>query len=403
MPETKTVHYTYRERVYLSRSGHQMLDEVMRKCARLYNADLDSRRQRYMSTGEGTTLYDQFRQLTGVRDDDPEYNAIDSRILRGALARTQRAFDAFFRRVKNGETPGYPRFKSSRRWRTLESRNTSPSWLRAQTRSSQTLKIKGLPTMRIRPRRKIEGRLVRLSITRYPTGVYASITCEVERAELPESSKSVGIHMGVAMPVTAEAESIERGRSRKWDWGRIASLQRRVSRCEDGSRNKERLQAQLARLRHRQQVSDVQADHRYTTKVVRDYGVIYVDDLEIVEMTKRGKRGNVNAKARLNRSILEQGWGRIRQQLEYKAAWAGREFKAVDPRQFAPQTCRSCSGATDASHVDDGFECASCGIAVSSYLNAAVSFRNGNTAVQPPCQDAGSEAGLPAPLSLVPG
>ena len=116
----KTTHRTYQQRAYTTKAGYAQLDAVLRECARLYNAALEEWKTVYKVAGVGRTLYDQSKQLTLVRADDPEgWGALHTEIGRGALRRLGRARQAFFRRVKAGEKPVYPRFKSGRHWHTI--------------------------------------------------------------------------------------------------------------------------------------------------------------------------------------------------------------------------------------------------------------------------------------------
>ena len=125
-----TAHTTYELRGYLSRSGHARLDAVLRECAELYNAALQERRDAYRMVRKTVTLYDQTKQFTDVRNDLPEWGSRDVNIGRGVLRRLDRAYNAFFRRVKAGETAGFPRFKSGRRWRTIDLAQVRPGMVK---------------------------------------------------------------------------------------------------------------------------------------------------------------------------------------------------------------------------------------------------------------------------------
>ena len=124
-------HKTYQLRAYCTRDGYRRLDEVLAECATLYNAALQEWRDAWKMQGVSVTLYDQHQGLTGVRQDDPEgWGSIDRRIARGVLRRLDEARKAFFRRVKAGEKPGYPRFKSRRRWQTIFVEAPTPNMLK---------------------------------------------------------------------------------------------------------------------------------------------------------------------------------------------------------------------------------------------------------------------------------
>ena len=122
-------HRTYQHRAYSSKIGYARIAEILRESAKLYNAALEEWRWAYRS-GESVSLYSQYRELTAIRADDAFWGGISVQVGRGVLRRADSARQAFFRRVRNGETPGYPRFKSGRRWHTVELANVDVSMLR---------------------------------------------------------------------------------------------------------------------------------------------------------------------------------------------------------------------------------------------------------------------------------
>ena len=200
------------------------------------------------------------------------------------------------------------------------------------------MRIKGLPILVIKPRRELPDprSLKTLSITRKPTGVYVSLGYEVEKEALTKVGRSVGLDMGVRSRIALSDGSFADRRQAAND--KVATLQRRISQCRRGSGNQRKLYRQLARLRHRNSVRNRNECHRITTRIVRSHDLIAVEDLRIGDMT-RSARGtaekpgrNVAAKSGLNRNVLEQSWGIIISQLDYKSRWYGREFVKVDPR-----------------------------------------------------------------------
>ena len=166
------IHKTYQVRAYTNAVGYNRLDRVLRNCAVLYNAALEEWQSAYRHKGHALsasrTKFDQMKELTGIREDDPEFwGAISLQIARGVIVRLERARQSFFRRVQAGETPGYPRFKSSRRWRTIELAEVSPSMVKSNDKHYM-VRVKGLPTIRLRRSRELPDakRLKALTITK---------------------------------------------------------------------------------------------------------------------------------------------------------------------------------------------------------------------------------------------
>ena len=372
-----TAHVIYQERAYLRRNGHQVLDEAFRECARLYNAALEHW-QTAWKHGHSVSLYEQYRELTDIRAEDAYWSRVSVCIGRGVLRRLDRARKAFYRRCKSGEQPGYPRFRSSRRWKTIEIPQPTAAMV-TDKRGKWVVKVKGLPIFVIKPRRELPDsiHLKTLTITRKPTGVYVSLGYEVEKEALPKTGRSVGLDMGIRSRIAlSDGSFIER---RRMDTDKATILQRRIAQCKRGSGNQRKLYRQLARLRHRNSVRNRNECHRITTEIVRNHDFIAVEDLRIDGMT-RSARGtaekpgrNVAAKSGLNRSITEQSWGIIISQLDYKTQWYGREFVKVDPRHTS-QTCSGCGVVASGNRQDKIYNCGSCGLRIDADTNAALNI-----------------------------
>ena len=391
-------HRTYQIRAYTGSAGHERLDEVLRNCAHLYNAALEEWKLAYRHKGHGLsvsrTKFDQMKELTGIRQDDPAFwGAISLQVARGVLVRLDRARQSFFRRIQDGETPGFPRFKSGRRWRTIEVAETSRSMVK-HSGNNYVVKVKGLPNLRIRKGRELPNPkcLKVLTVTKRGRRLWVNLTYAVEIEALPKSDIVVGLDMGVTDRIAlSTGEVVER---RNKPNTRLRRAQKHLSRCRKGSSRWRERRAVLANRQDRERIRNRNECHRITTGLVRRFGLIAIEDLPIRNMTRSavgtvenpGK--NVAQKAGLNRSITEQTWGIIRQQLSYKAEWAGRELVLVNPRHTS-QTCSICGVVDDGSRKGKGFTCRACGHQGDADLNAAANILNRAMA-------RGNKAGIPA-------
>ena len=353
------------------------MDEAFRECARLYNAALEHW-QTAWKHGHSVSLYEQYGELTAIRHNDAYWGSVGIGIGRGVLRRLDRARQAFYKRCKSGEKSGYPRFRSGRRWKTIEIEQPTASMV-TNRRGKWVVKVKGLPILVIKPRREMPDpkSLKTLSITRKPTGVYVSLGYEVERKVLPKVGWSVGLDMGVRSRIALSDGSFAVRRYSEND--KVATLQRRIARCKRGSESQRKLYRQLARLRHRDYVRNRNECHRITTELVRNHDFIAVEDLRVGDMT-RSARGtaerpgrNVLAKSGLNRNVLEQSWGIIVSQLDYKSQWYGRKFVKVDPRHTS-QTCSGCGVVASENRQDKIYNCGSCGLRIDADTNAAINI-----------------------------
>ena len=145
-----SVHKTFQLRGYCTSQGYERIREALRLCRQLYNAALQERRDAWRMQQKSISLYDQMQQLTLVRKDLPEYGELDLRITRGSLLRVNRAYQAFFRRLRTGEKPGFPRFKPASRYHTIELAETREGMVKTTPQGWSAIRVKGLPTIRIK-------------------------------------------------------------------------------------------------------------------------------------------------------------------------------------------------------------------------------------------------------------
>ncbi len=360
-------HATIQCRAKLSKGGIRRLDGVRSILNRLYNAALEERRTAWESEQRGVTLYDQMKGLTSQRKDDPEgLGSVAVKAERGMLMRLDRAFQAFFRRCKAGEKPGYPRFRPLARMETIDIVDPKATVVKKRARG-YAIRPKGFPTIRVFPSRPLPDGcpLKALRIVRKPNRVYVDLTYEVEKPPLPKCESSVGIDLGVRKrAVLSTGERIERKRR---DWGEIRKQQRKVSRCKKISKTRRKRIVQLSRLRHRESVRNRNACHRLSSRIIREHGLIAVEKLNIQGMVTKGSK-----KKGLNREILTQSWGLLRNQLQYKAEWAGREFVEVNPA-YTSQDCHRCGARHDPGRSET-FRCRACGLGMDRDHNAALNI-----------------------------
>jgi len=353
---------TYKCRAKLTRSGHEALSRVFGMCATLYNACLEERIDYYKKTGESRSYYDQCKALTEVRADDPEYADISVQVFRGVMGRIDKAYNSFFRRVKTREKAGFPRFKSSRRWRTIEINDQCWGMLKREGRKL-VLKIKGLPRIEVKTERELPSNILlkAIRITRKPLRTEVALSYELPTPEVKPGSNPIGIDMGVSKRLTlSNGETVEK---REMDRRRLIRLQRSVSRKKKGSNNRRKAVSLLAKEWQRLTDKERNYLHRLTSEIVRMYDFIARERLETKKML--GNR-------QLARSIQEQTWGKFAVLLNEKAESAGVTAVEVNPRGTS-QECSSCGATVEKSLSVRTHRC-SCGYEADRDINAAINI-----------------------------
>ena len=347
---------TYKCRVRLSKTGHERLGEIFSLSAELYNAGLESRIDCYKKTGKGRSLYDQYKELVQVRAELPEFEAISSIVFRGVLSRLDKAYKRFF---KHG---GFPRWKSRRRWRSIEINDQCWRMLKREG-NKLVLKVKGLPRIEVKPSRELppNNLLKAIRITRKPLRTEVALSYDLPTPEAKPVSNPVGIDMGISKRLMlSNGETVEK---RTIDRKKLIRLQRSVSRKVKGGNNRRKAASMLAK--EWQRVSDKERDylHRLTSEIVKMYDFIAVEKLKTKNMLR-----NEN----LAKSISEQTWGKFITLLNEKAESAGVKMVAVNPKETS-QECSSC-GATVKKDLSVRTHKCECGYEADRDLNAAINI-----------------------------
>jgi putative transposase len=205
---------------------------------------------------------------------------------------------------------------------------------------------------------------------------------DVPAQPLPPTRREVGIDVGVcALVATSDGDLVTEGRYHKRARDRLARTQRCLSTKQKRSKHHARAADAVGRAHRKVANQRKNLAHQLSRQLVNDYDLIALEDLKITNMLRRAapepdEKGGflpngAAAKAGLNRSISDSGWGMLRSFLAYKAEDAGRELIAVDPRHTS-QRCSSCRQVALENRVSQAeFRCQSCGHQAHADINAA--------------------------------
>jgi putative transposase len=335
----------------------------------LYNVALEQRKTWWdRGQGIGATYYQQKAELPDVKAACPELAEVNAQVLQDVILRVERAYLDFFRRNKDGETAGYPRFQGWGRYNSF----TYPQYGGGAALDGSVLSLSKIG--RIRLHRPLEGAPKTVTISREADGWYACICCaEIPIAPLPSAGCETGIDVGLKVfLVTANGEVIENPRHYRKAEKQFATAQRRVARRKKGSNRRKKAVKLLAR-RHktvRRQRSDFH--HKTALMLVQHFDTIYLEDLQVRNMVRN---------RRLAKSIGDAGWGQFRTILAFKAAWAGKRVVAV-PAQYTTQDCSGCGERRPKSLSVRTHVCPSCGLVMDRDENAALNILRAGQARQ---------------------
>ncbi|WP_329116969.1 RNA-guided endonuclease InsQ/TnpB family protein [Streptomyces sp. NBC_01465] len=360
------------------------LGEMLADHCSLYNGALQERRDAYRHVSRtGITYVQQSAQLKGIRAFDPERQGRWSFSSQQAtLRRLDRAFAAFFRRVKSGETPGYPRFKGANWFDTVEFPKDGDGcrWDSTPTDPVTRVRLQGVGHVRVHQHRPVKGHVKTVSIKREGKQWYIILACaEVPTEPLPTTGAETGIDVGLAhFLTTSEGEHQPNPRFGRRTANALADAQRALKKFPRRKRENRTVKHQLAVEKvaqlHRK-VRRQRTDHAHKTALalVRAYDVIAHERLNIANMVRTPKPSpdperpghylpnGAAAKTGLNKSIQDAGWGVFLGILAHKAESAGRKLIPVDPRDTS-RTCPTCGHVSSENRpTQEKFECTKCG------------------------------------------
>src|SRR5260221_7553772 len=151
--EQQSLRKTFKYKLKPTPQQEQAMEVILRRCRELYNAALQERRDAWQKCGVSVTVAGQSTQLPAVKEVRPEYRDIHSQVLQDVLTRLDRAFQAFFRRIKAGETPGYPRFQGANRYNSF----TYKQFGNGASLDNGFLVLSKIGRLAVRWRRPLEG------------------------------------------------------------------------------------------------------------------------------------------------------------------------------------------------------------------------------------------------------
>jgi putative transposase len=352
----------YRYRIYPTKKQARLLNEQLALCAELYNAALQERRDAWRMCGKSITFAQQSVQLPEIKQIRPEYEGIYSQVLQDVLHRVDKAFQAFFRRLKAGQPPGYPRFKSRFRYGSL----TYPQ-LGFGLDEQGKLSLSKVGHLKLVMHRPFKGIVKTCTITRSATSKwYVVFSCdEVEPDPLPPSNSQVGIDVGLkTFAYLSTGEQIENPRFFREEEKALARAQRHLSKAPKGTKERAKRRKIVARVHERigwRRENFVQQESR---KLVNRFGLIAVEALVVRNMVKN---------PRLAKSIGDAAWSSFFTHLLSKAEEATRTIVRVQPA-YTSQICSGCGHRQEILLSVRLYECQHCGLVMDRDHNASVNI-----------------------------
>jgi putative transposase len=360
---TRIVVRVYRYRLYPTRAQDAALRETLWRLRELYNACLQERRSAYRDHGVTLSGYRQMAELREVREVRPEYAAIHTHLLQDVVTRLDRAYRAFFRRCKSGETPGFPRFKGRGRYRTFTFKDAAHRNGVRLVAGGARVDLTGIGKVKVKLHRPIVGTVKQVSVTLSGDGHwYVAFACDGVPVEpLPKTGESVGVDVGITtFAALSNGELVENPRCYETALRSLKTSQRQVSRRKRGSHRRRKAVVLLAKQHDRVRRTRLDFQHRVARDLVERFDSIAVENLNVKGL----------ARMRLAKQVHDAGWAQFTTILASAAERANREFVEVDPRGTS-QECSGCGAVVRKSLAVRVHHCPECGLVEDRDVNAA--------------------------------
>jgi putative transposase len=357
--DQQTVRKTYKYKLTPAPQQEQLLDRTLMLCRHVYNAARGERQEAWRMRGVSVTCYQQKAELPGVKEAMPEYSEVHSQVLQDVVLRVDRAFQGFFQRIHEGQTPGYPRFHGRERYSSF----TYPQFENGVRLDNGFLVLSKIGRIAVRWSRSVEGTIKTVTVSREADGWYVCFSCaDVPVQPLPATGRETGIDLGIeAFATLSDGTRIfNPGWYRKAERA-LKTAQRRVSRRKKGSHRRRKAVTFLAKAHQKVRRQRQDLHHKVALQLVRENDAIYHENLQPANMVKNHH---------LAKSINDAGWGAFLIILAHKAAWAGRRVIGVHPA-YTSQRCSGCGEVVDKGLSVRWHSCPNCGTSLHRDHNAA--------------------------------
>jgi len=357
---------TYKYRLYPRRAQRKALSFLLEWARTLYNAALGQRIETYKNTGKGVSYPDQWKHFRDERRAHPEtLGKLNATSVQQLLRRLDKAFAAFFRRLKAGEKPGFPRFKGRHRFRSLEYRYGDGCKVREDASGRKVLYVQNVGEIKIKYHRPLPAEAqIKHGILKQSFGKwYVCLMLELPDPQPglhfgPEVGVDMGLHSLLAF---SDGTLLENPRWLRNELKKLRVAQRRMARRKKGSHRRRKAARQVARIHER--IANQRRDfwHKVTRQMTENYRGIALEDLTLSFMTRN---------RHLSLSAHDAGLGEFQQLLGYKAEEAGSQVVMVNP-QNTSQVCSGCGEWVSKNLSVRIHRCPGCGLVLDRDVNAA--------------------------------
>lgn len=356
---------TFKYRLFPSKKQITLLNKTLNECRWLYNHLLEERKSAWEEKKESVSCFDQCNTFKYLKQERQSLKEVHSQILQNVAIRIDLAFRAFFRRVKQGEKSGYPRFRGRFRYDSF----CYPQSGFKLIEEKSVVQLSKIGRVKIKLHRPIEGQIKTCIIRRTRTDKwFVTFSCQIEISPISVPIQTmIGIDVGLESFATlSDGTKFDNPRFFRKEEKNLAKAQRLFSKTEKGSAERAKRRRVVCHIHER--IADKRSNfvHQLSRKLVDQFDLIAIEDLSINQMQKNNFRG-------MNKSIGDAAWAMFGDCTSYKAEWAGKTCVKPNPA-YTSQDCSDCGNRQRLKLSDRVYHCLNCGLIKDRDRNAAINI-----------------------------
>ena len=359
----------YKYRLYPNKKQEEQISKTFGCCRFVYNQMLAKRIDDYKQENKSMSKIDMNNYCNRVIKKEFEWlKEVDKWALTNSIYNLDEAYKNFFRRVKQGQGVGFPKFKSKKNRRNSYKTNFSNGNIKVDFTNNK-IQLPKLKWIKAKVHREFVGKIKSATISHAPSGKYfVSILVDTENVQLPKLETKVGIDLGLnEFAITSDGEVFDNPKWLRKQEQKLKKAQRNLSRKKKGSKNREKARIKVAKIHEK--IANQRKDylHKISSYITNENQVIVIEDLKVSNMMSNHK---------LAKAIGEVSWYEFRIMLEYKCKWKGRQLIIAPTNYASSQLCSNCGNKSQQTKDLScrTYVCEKCGMILDRDINASINL-----------------------------